>query len=343
MTRGRSEADHATTTGLHLTGAAAKRGGFSNFAHVDGNQEMTHMELTTWSKLINRNVGPMLTSSALALALGACASKPTPQLVDARRAYDRAEDSSAAERNPHDMARARAALDRAEDAHDNDPGSVREKRLAERAEYRANVVTEQSPAVQDASKTRTAKVAAEDTAEHARLQREQEENVRLERAQIRAQEGRATHDAHETKADERKAAAALQNLGQVANVKEEPRGVVITISGSLLFPNGQQELSPIARQNLDQVAHALAQQPADTTFQVSGHTDNSGSDKQNQQLATQRAKAVGDYLANSGINPARINVVGRGESQPIATNDTAEGRASNRRVEIVVVRPTKVE
>jgi outer membrane protein OmpA-like peptidoglycan-associated protein len=302
---------------------------------------MTHMELTTWSKLIN---GPVLTSSVLALALGACASKPTPQLADARRAYDRAEDSSAAARNPRDMERARVALDQAEEAHDNDPGSVREKRLAERAEYRANVVTDHSVAVQDASKARAAKATVQDNPEPARLQREEDsEAARVERAEIRAQEVRAARNVRATKADDRKAAAALQNLGQVANVKEEPRGVVITLSGSLLFPNGKEEMSPIARQSLDQVAHALAEQPADTTFQVSGHTDNSGSDKQNQQLATQRAKAVADYLASSGINPARISVVGRGESQPIATNDTSEGRASNRRVEILVVRPTKVD
>jgi outer membrane protein OmpA-like peptidoglycan-associated protein len=95
-------------------------------------------------------------------------------------------------------------------------------------------------------------------------------------------------------------------------------------------------MSPIARQNLDQVAHALAQQPSTTTFQVEGFTDDSGSPKQNEELAKERAKAVADHLVQSGIDPSRIQVVSHGEHDPVANNDTAEGRAANRRVEIVV-------
>jgi len=142
--------------------------------------------------------------------------------------------------------------------------------------------------------------------------------------------------ARASKADERKAQSALQNLGQVANVKEEPRGVVITLSGALLFPSGDERLSPVARKDLDQVAHALAAQPADTTFQVEGYTDDTGSPKQNDQLAQRRAKAVADHLIQNGIDPSRIHVVSHGENDPVANNDSAEGRAANRRVEIVV-------
>jgi outer membrane protein OmpA-like peptidoglycan-associated protein len=297
------------------------------------------MERTTSRRLSRGSV--VLTGGVLALALGGCASKPTPELVDARRAYDRAEDSRAAQRNPRDLARARAALDRAENAHDDNPGSTREARLAERAEYRANVVNTRSEVAQDASKTRAADISAKERVETPREQREDyREAVRADREPIGTVDDTNAPRAKvtETKADERKAAAALQNLGQVANVKEEPRGVVITLSGGLLFPNGKEDMSPIARQSLDQVAHALNQQPASTTFQVAGHTDNSGSDKQNQQLSTERAKAVADYLVNSGIDRTRISVVGRGETQPIASNDTPEGRASNRRVEIVATR-----
>src|SRR4029077_15865677 len=119
----------------------------------------------------------------------------------------------------------------------------------------------------------------------------------------RVEQAHVVSDKPVTKAEARKASAALQNLGPVANVKEEPRGVMITLSGTLLFPNGEKEMSPIAKQNLDQVAHALAEQPASTTFEVAGHTDDSGSDKQNKQLADQRAKAVADYLIGSGIDP----------------------------------------
>jgi OmpA-OmpF porin, OOP family len=113
------------------------------------------------------------------------------------------------------------------------------------------------------------------------------------------------------------------------------------LSGSLLFPNGDKEMSPIANQNLDQVAHALAEQPRDATFDIEGYTDSTGSEQENQALSEQRAQAVADKLQQSGIDPSRITVVGRGEAAPIADNGTPEGRASNRRVEIVVERHGK--
>jgi outer membrane protein OmpA-like peptidoglycan-associated protein len=286
------------------------------------------MEQTTWNKLVDHNWKPVLAGSVLALALGGCASKPSPELVDARRAYERAEDSPAPQRDPRDMERAKIALDRAEEAHDADPGSAREQRLAETAKHRADEARVRS----EGREARLEDTTATDRAERARLRHDDEvEAARVEQAHV-------VSDKPVTKAEARKASAALQNLGPVANVKEEPRGVMITLSGTLLFPNGEKEMSPIAKQNLDQVAHALAEQPASTTFEVAGHTDDSGSDKQNKQLADQRAKAVADYLIGSGIDPARIRTVGYGEDHPIASNDTPEGRAENRRVEILVTR-----
>jgi outer membrane protein OmpA-like peptidoglycan-associated protein len=286
------------------------------------------MEQTTWNKLVDHNWKPVLAGSVLALALGGCASKPSPELVDARRAYERAEDSPAPQRDPRDMERAKLALDRAEEAHDADPGSAREQRLAETAKHRADEARVRS----EGRQARLEDTTATDRAARAQLRHDDEvEAARVEQAHV-------VSDKPVTKAEARKASAALQNLGPVANVKEEPRGVMITLSGTLLFPNGEKEMSPIAKQNLDQVAHALAEQPASTTFEVAGHTDDSGSDKQNKQLADQRAKAVADYLIGSGIDPARIRTVGYGEDHPIASNDTPEGRAENRRVEILVTR-----
>jgi outer membrane protein OmpA-like peptidoglycan-associated protein len=291
------------------------------------------MEQTTWIKLVNHDWKPVLAGSVLALALGGCASKPSPELVDARRAYDRAEDSPAPKRDPRDLERAKLALDRAEEAHEADPGSAREQHLAQTAKRRADEARLRSEDRQARLEDTTATASAErarqrhaDDVAAARVERE------------RVEQTHAVDDKPVTKAEARKASAALQNLGPIANVKEEPRGVVITLSGTLLFPNGEKEMSPIAKQNLDQVAHALAEQPASTTFEVAGHTDDSGSDKQNKQLADQRAKAVADYLIGSGIDAARIRTAGYGEDRPIASNDTPEGRAENRRVEILVTR-----
>lgn len=291
----------------------------------------------TWltKKYVNRSV------LALVLAPGAwsCASsQTTPELVDAREAYDDAENSPAETHATRELAQARVALDEAEHAHDNQPGSSREAKLAETAEHKANLA-EARGEMRERSQDRA--VARE------QIVGERAENRAEERAEQRQAEARSEAAARD-RADEsvsvngpapvrdREAAAALQNLGQVANVKEEPRGVVITLSGSLLFPSGKQEISPIARRSLDQVAHALKQQPESSTIQVEGHTDDSGSERQNAQLAQQRAQAVADQLVQSGIEPQRINVVGRGENNPIANNDTDEGRATNRRVEIVV-------
>jgi len=286
------------------------------------------MEHTTWNKLVNHNAKSVLAGSALALALGGCAAKPSPELVDARRAYDRAEDSPAPQRDPRELERAKLALDRAEEAHDDDPGSAREQRLALTAKHRAD----EARARAEGRQARAEDTTASDSAERARRRHDDElAAARVDQAQVAS-------DKPVTKADARKASAALQNLGPVANVKEEPRGVVITLSGTLLFPNGEKDMSPIAKQNLDQVAHALAEQPANTTFEVAGHTDDSGSEQQNRQLAAQRAKAVADYLINSGIDPARIRTAGYGEDRPIANNSTPEGRAENRRVEILVTR-----
>ena len=105
---------------------------------------MTHSTLTT---MLKNHVGRLLAGGVLAAAMTACASAPTPQLADARKAYDQAEDSPAAERRPHELERAKIALDRAEREHDANPGSAREKQLAERAEYRANMVTDRSNTV----------------------------------------------------------------------------------------------------------------------------------------------------------------------------------------------------
>jgi outer membrane protein OmpA-like peptidoglycan-associated protein len=317
------------------------------------------------STIFRHGAPTLLTVSVLAGALSACAHRPSEQLVDARSAYQDAESSPARERRPQELAAARVALDRAEQAHDSDPRSAREKRLASEAEYKARLARahgEEAEAQHDANvaerEAAEARARAESAeqgravnetrAERAEERREAAEERREEAAEQRADDSaRVSHHARSSggekaeRAREKKSAAALQNLASVATVREEPRGVVITLSGALLFPSGQQELSPIARQNLDQVAHALSEQPPGTKFAVAGHTDNSGTSTQNKQLSLQRARAVADQLSAAGIDRDRVEVDGYGETRPIAGNDTPEGRASNRRVEIVVTPPTK--
>lgn len=134
---------------------------------------------------------------------------------------------------------------------------------------------------------------------------------------------------------EARAKEALNSLAAMAQVKEEPRGVVITLSGAVLFASGKHVLLPAARVALDNVASVLLANP-DREIVVEGHTDSQGADSFNTVLAKDRAASVRVYLVDKGVPPEVISAVGMGSTRPIADNKTAEGRANNRRVEIIV-------
>ena len=130
--------------------------------------------------------------------------------------------------------------------------------------------------------------------------------------------------------------AALKSLEEIAKVKEESRGMVITLSGSVLFASGKWELLPIAKDRLDQVAVALQNTDASQKIVVEGHTDSTGPDSENLKLSEDRAKSVREHLVSKGVASNRISAVGKGESVPVSDNNSPEGRANNRRVEIIV-------
>ena len=112
--------------------------------------------------------------------------------------------------------------------------------------------------------------------------------------------------------------------------------MVITLSGAVLFTSGQSALLPGAMAKMNEVADALLKNNRDATMVVEGHTDSQGRAQDNQELSLARAQAVRDYLASRGIASDRITAQGMGSTRPVATNKTAEGRADNRRVEIIV-------
>ncbi len=128
----------------------------------------------------------------------------------------------------------------------------------------------------------------------------------------------------------------MKDLAAVAAVKEEARGMVITLSGSVLFASGKFALLNTAMTKLDQVAEALKAQDADKRMVVEGHTDSQGSDKVNQPLSLNRGNAVRDYLVTRGVASEKITAVGLGSTRPIVDNKSAENRANNRRVEIII-------
>ena len=123
---------------------------------------------------------------------------------------------------------------------------------------------------------------------------------------------------------------------QEATVLREGNNVIIRLYG-LTFPVGRAVIEPQYFSLLTKVQQALRKFPNCRVI-IEGHTDSRGSDEQNQYLSEQRAEAVRQYLlANMGWNPSRIRSVGYGESSPIASNDTPEGRAQNRRIDIVII------
>lgn len=284
----------------------------------------------------------------LLLPLACASTSPSPELVDARRAYDNARVSRAATYGPDRVLVAKQALDRAEAAHRDDSGSFEERRLAyiarRKAEY-AQAYGNYALSKRDEENARRAYMDKQD-----RLRRQAEataetrtrelENTRenLNSAQSDIQKGKAEL-ASEREARlkaEQNAAAAVASLRELAQVKEDSRGTIITLDGAVLFVTGKAELLPLAKQKLDEVAKALTDLDAKQTITVEGHTDSRGADDMNLKLSEDRANAVRAYLVERGVKPDRIKSVGRGEATPIASNDTPEGRANNRRVEIVI-------
>ncbi|MCG6917540.1 MAG: OmpA family protein [Deltaproteobacteria bacterium] len=106
--------------------------------------------------------------------------------------------------------------------------------------------------------------------------------------------------------------------------------------GGVSFGFDKDELSPQAKMNLDEDLQKLSSQP-NLGISVKGYTDSTGPEEYNQKLSERRAQAVHDYLASKGVSPERMKTYGYGESQPVADNSTAEGRALNRRAEITPV------
>ncbi len=121
------------------------------------------------------------------------------------------------------------------------------------------------------------------------------------------------------------------------NIALEPieKGTKVVLN-NIFFESGRAELKPISYVELNKAAELLKDN-ATMVIEIGGHTDNVGADELNMKLSEARAKAVLDYLVLAGIDATRLRSKGYGETQPIATNDTAEGKAKNRRTEFEIV------
>ena len=157
-------------------------------------------------------------------------------------------------------------------------------------------------------------------------------------AELQRQQAEAVKQGKQDLSDsEQRTADARAELAKLAAVKEEERGLVVTLSGGVLFRSAKSDLLSSAQVKLDQVAKALLAIRARNLI-VEGHTDSQGSESYNQDLSQRRADAVRDYLVQRGYPADRIQARGKGKGSPIADNVSPEGRANNRRVEIVIER-----
>jgi outer membrane protein OmpA-like peptidoglycan-associated protein len=188
----------------------------------------------------------------------------------------------------------------------------------------------------EAVKARQEAEAARQEADAARAAAEQQKQalaVEADKARKSAEESdRLRQEAEKEKADLR--AQLLQQLNTILATRDTARGLIANMS-DVLFKTGSYELLSGARERLAKISGVVIAHPG-LHLEVEGHTDAVGSDDYNQKLSENRAGAVRDYLVQQGIADSAIVSRGLGKAQPVATNDTADGRQQNRRVELVL-------
>ncbi|MGA2114318.1 MAG: OmpA family protein [Bryobacteraceae bacterium] len=257
--------------------------------------------------------------------------------TDAREAAQTAEDARiityrkiAEEQRAATEERARQAAAQAEQSAaqakldaDRRAAAEADRRAADEARLQAEAATRQA---QMAAAQAQQEKAAADAARAAALLQQQAAQAEAEKAQMAAQ----TAESEKAELRER----LRQQLNQILETRETARGLIVNIT-DVLFDFDKYTLKPGARETMAKVSGILLAYPG-LKIQLEGHTDSIGSDEYNQTLSEQRADAVRDYLIGQGVSEATVSAVGLGKSNPVASNDTAEGRQRNRRVEMVV-------
>lgn len=197
------------------------------------------------------------------------------------------------------------------------------------------------------------KLEAQQAAQEAAKQKAEAEQAALEAAKQKAEAEQARQTAidqqHAAEAQTQKALQAaaqaenekaqlraqlLEQLNSILQTRDSARGLIVNMS-DVLFDTGSSTLKPGAREKLAKISGILLAHKG-LTLQIEGHTDSVGTDDFNQQLSERRSDSVRDFLAEQGVAGSTMTARGFGKTQPVASNDTAEGRQRNRRVELVV-------
>lgn len=259
-------------------------------------------------------------------------------LVQARYALEIAEGADADRLAPREFTQAAQLLERAEAAQADRKYSVRNTapqlareavQIAEDARQRAvlALAAERREAAERAVREDTERKAAEQAAAAAAAAAEEASRREALAAQAAAQSAAR-------EAEKRAREDLTARLNRALPTRQTERGIVAEITG-VQFAVGAATLNPEAREALARFAGIVGVYPS-LRFKVEGHTDSTGSPETNRNLSLQRAIAVRDYLIGQGVDASSIGVEGLGPDQPIADNATREGRARNRRVEIIL-------
>ena len=234
---------------------------------------------------------------------------------DAQLAQD-AERKAAAEREARARADAQAEALRRQEADQARAQAEAEKADAERMKQQADQAAQQ--AAQQQQQAEAARAAA--------LAQQQAAEAETEKAR------QAAAQAEQDKAAMR--AQLLAQLNAVLQTQDTARGLIVNMS-DVLFDTGSSTLKPATREKLAKISGIVLAHPG-LTLQIEGHTDSVGGDQMNQQLSERRADSVRDFLISQGVAGSSVSAQGFGKTRPVASNDTAEGRQKNRRVELVV-------
>ena len=201
--------------------------------------------------------------------------------------------------------------------------AARQKEEADQA--RAAALVQQQAAEADAQRAAKERADAQAAADQAAR----------DRAAAQADAEKARQAAAQAEAEKAQLRAQLlAQLNSILQTRDSARGLIVNMS-DVLFDFGSYTLKPGAREKLAKISGIVLAHPG-LTLQIEGHTDSVGSDEFNQQLSERRAESVRDFLAQQGVPASGITARGFGKTQPVASNDTPEGRQRNRRVELVV-------
>jgi outer membrane protein OmpA-like peptidoglycan-associated protein len=296
----------------------------------------------TYKKAVQglENAEGYLTGKAGSKPIGTVAREAVQMAEDARIITVKkiAEEQLASERQAGDerearaeSARAAAQADAERATRDAEAARVAAQSEADRLKRQNDTKMEAAQNEADLAKRDNAAQMAAAQAEADRVKRENDVKMAASQAEL----DRAANE--KTQAEAEKAELRVQLLQQfnaILQTRDTPRGLIVNMS-DVLFDTGKYSLRPLAREKLAKLAGIVSGHPG-LRLDVEGHTDSVGGDDYNQQLSEQRGESVREYLTQQGMPGSSVSTRGFGKTQPVASNNTAEGRQQNRRVEIVI-------